>query len=99
MKLKKCPKGGDQSKEGNPREGEKGTLNLAGLRVQGLSIPAPTLKTLVEDANTSSNPKRHLVPLLVTMELSALTTFMAFVVLQNPFPPAKLSRHGIELEL
>ncbi|KAL9332526.1 hypothetical protein ACSQ67_002136 [Phaseolus vulgaris] len=46
--------------------------------VQGLSIPAPTLKTLVEDANTCSNPKRHLVPLLV---------------LQNPLPPAKLSRY------
>ena len=38
MKLKNSPKGanwGDQSKEGNPREGEKGTLWL------GLSISGP----------------------------------------------------------
>ncbi|KAK7305753.1 hypothetical protein VNO77_43663 [Canavalia gladiata] len=41
----------------------KGTMD-GSKRIQGLSIPAPTLKTLVEDANTSSNPKRHLIPLL-----------------------------------
>ncbi|KAK7379272.1 hypothetical protein VNO80_04728 [Phaseolus coccineus] len=62
--------------------------------VQGLSIPAPTLKTLVEDANTCSNPKRHLVPLLVILMLVAQRGFN-YEVLNKQKKPVTVCRWSI----